>query len=165
MAIPFLTGLVLLVENVTNKEKVMPDPFRLDAFLPYALNRAAEAVGLDFQKIYKDRYGLLRTEWRVLAHLGEWGELTARQICDRSGVHKTKVSRAVAALAARRFLSRHRLPSDLRQEVLSLTQAGRAAYQDLAAHAAAYDARIAAQLGPDETAALKAALRRLSGRQ
>ena len=39
-------------------------------FLPYLLNHAAEEVGQGFGRIYQDRYGMLRTEWRVLAHLG-----------------------------------------------------------------------------------------------
>jgi len=46
----------------------------------HLLNRAAEEVSLDFQHHYKDRYGMLRTEWRVLAHLGERGTMTARDI-------------------------------------------------------------------------------------
>ena len=53
----------------------------LSHFLPYLLNQAAEVVSQDFQPNYKNRYGMLRTEWRVLFHLGRLGEMTATQIC------------------------------------------------------------------------------------
>ena len=46
------------------------DEFNLHDFLPYLLNQAAEESSLAFQQIYKGRYGMLRTEWRVLFHLG-----------------------------------------------------------------------------------------------
>jgi DNA-binding MarR family transcriptional regulator len=138
------------------------DHFDLEAFLPYALNRAAEAASRGFQAIYKARYGMLRTEWRVLAHLGRYGEMTARDICTRADLHKTKVSRAVKALEARRFLTRRTVETDRRQEVLALTQAGAAAYRQLADEARAYDAALAAGLAPADLAALRRTLRILS---
>ncbi|MFL3647262.1 MAG: hypothetical protein ACJ04O_12475, partial [Cellvibrionales bacterium] len=54
--------------------------FDLQAFLPYLLNQAAEASSLSFQRVYQERYGMLRGEWRVLFHLGIFGQMTARDI-------------------------------------------------------------------------------------
>jgi DNA-binding MarR family transcriptional regulator len=79
--------------------------FSLPEFLPYLLNQAAEAVGKDFQSYYRDKYGMLRTEWRVLFHLGCYGDMTAKRICELASVHKTKVSRAVSALEAKRYVA------------------------------------------------------------
>ena len=138
------------------------DDFDLEGFLPYALNRAAETASRGFQAIYKARYGMLRTEWRVLAHLGRYGGMTARDICLRADLHKTKVSRAVKALETRRFLTRRTVETDRRQEVLALTPAGVGAYRQLAAEARAYDAALAARLAPDELSALRRALMSLS---
>jgi len=84
------------------------DVFELQDFLPYQLNQAAEAASLSFQQIYKGRYGMLRTEWRVLFHLGLYGQMTATEIGQRSRMHKTKISRAVSALEEKRFLTRAR---------------------------------------------------------
>ena len=94
------------------------DDFDLQLFLPYLLNQAAEAASLAFTQIYKNRYGMLRTEWRVLFHLGIYGTLTAKEIGERARSHKTKISRAVAALEKRRYLKRTRLESDRRVEAL-----------------------------------------------
>jgi DNA-binding MarR family transcriptional regulator len=138
------------------------DDFDLEGFLPYALNRAAEAASHGFEAIYRAQYGMLRTEWRVLAHLGRYGGMTARDICLRAGLHKTKVSRAVKALETRRFLSRTTVQVDRRQEVLLLTSAGRAAFRRLALEARRYDAALAATLPPEDLAALRRSLRYLS---
>ena len=73
--------------------------FDLQDFLPYLLNQAAEVSSLEFQQVYRDRYGMLRTEWRVLFHLGLYGTMTAAQIGSRAKMHKTKISRAVQRLS------------------------------------------------------------------
>jgi DNA-binding MarR family transcriptional regulator len=132
--------------------------FDLEAFLPYALNRAAETASRGFASIYKARYGMLRTEWRVLAHLGRSGEMTARDICLRADLHKTKVSRAVKALAERRFLTRRTADGDRRHEILALTPAGAAAYRELAAEAVAFDAALARAFSPEDLVILRRAL-------
>jgi len=137
--------------------------FDLRTFLPYLLNQAAEAASLDFQQDYKDRYGMLRTEWRVLFHLGIYERMTASDISARARIHKTKISRAVSRLEARRFLQRSRDDDDRRVEWLELTQAGQAAYRDLHKVAERYDAALQEALGAAETAQLKQALRTLSG--
>ena len=140
------------------------DDFDLREFLPYLLNQAAEDSSLGFQAIYKQRYGMLRTDWRVLFHLGIYGRMTAREICDRTRMHKTKISRAVQRLSQRRFLTRDRDARDRRLEYLSLTPAGQAAYRELRAIARDYQDRLIRDLGeePAEIARLLDILRRLA---
>ena len=138
------------------------DDFDLQLFLPYLLNQAAEASSLGFTQIYKDRYGMLRTEWRVLFHLGIYGTLTAKEIGERARSHKTKISRAVGALEARRYLKRKRLESDRRVEALELTPAGVSVYNALREEARRYDQTVASQMSEEEHAVLKKLLVRLS---
>ncbi|MEL7098031.1 MAG: MarR family winged helix-turn-helix transcriptional regulator [Pseudomonadota bacterium] len=139
--------------------------FNLNTFLPYLLNQAAEAASLSFQQVYKDRYGMLRTEWRVLFHLGLYGQLTASEIGARASLHKTKVSRAVSRLEARRYLSRARDTADRRVEHLALTPAGQAVFKDLRQVAERYDADLVAALPPGEAQRLREVLLRLAGRE
>lgn len=137
-------------------------PFDLQAFLPYLLNQAAEESSLGFQKVYKGRYGMLRSEWRVLFHLGMFGQMTATEIGGRAKIHKTKVSRAVQRLAERRFVRRARSEEDRRVEWLELTPAGQKAYEDLREVAANYEAELQSKLTRDEVALLKDVLKKLS---
>lgn len=105
--------------------------FDLERFLPYLLNQAAEATSRSFHATYRHAYGMTRTQWRVLANLGKFGAMSARDICVISHIEKTKVSRAVAALEAEGWLTRSPSTEDRRSEILSLTEAGRAVFADL----------------------------------
>lgn len=138
------------------------DDFDPRLFLPYLLNQAAEESSLAFQRVYKRRYGMLRTEWRVVFHLAIYGEMTARDISLRARIHKTKISRAVQKLADRRFLVRIRDESDRRSERLSLTPAGRSAYEDLSKVAQRYDASLTAQFTAEDVARLRRMLATLA---
>ncbi|MDK3020285.1 MarR family winged helix-turn-helix transcriptional regulator [Pseudodonghicola flavimaris] len=140
------------------------DSFDLASFLPFLLNQAAEEASLAFQNVYKGRYGMLRTEWRVLSHLGMYGRMTAKDIGDRARVHKTKISRAVRRLEERRFLTRSPDEADRRSEILQLTPAGEAAYRDLSGVARDYDAQLAARFSPEDQALLRRMLRQLADR-
>ena len=127
--------------------------FDLATFIPYLLNRAAEKTSHEFEAVYKSRYGMLRMEWRVLFHLGRYGALTAKDICQKGDLHKTKVSRAVAALEEKRFLDRKSQPQDRRYETLSLSHKGLTVYRDLCREAAEFHHRIINRL-PDQDVSL-----------
>ena len=141
----------------------MARDFDLKDFTPYLLAIAAEEASLAFQSAYKARYGMLRTEWRVLFHLGRAGALTARDICDRARLHKTKVSRAVAALEAKRFLARRRRDDDRRHEELRLTKAGEAAFRALYEEARQFDDGFMGRFSAEERRVLRRCLSRIAG--
>jgi len=134
---------------------------KLEKFLPYRLVRAAEAVSLDFSRIYKEKHGLSRPEWRVLATLAQFGRATATDIGAHSAMHKTKVSRAVFELERRRWLAREADEKDRRVEWLELTQAGRNVFTTLAAPAKDYEQKLFAMLGKGSAKHLLAALGKL----
>lgn len=136
--------------------------FHLPHFLPYLLNQAAEAASQEFQAYYRARYGMLRTEWRVLFHLGCYGPLPAKRICEMASIHKTKVSRAVAALEGKRYLARDQMADDRRVEGLSLTPSGRAVFEDLSRAAERFEALLVEGLSPAELEVLKRGLLKLS---
>jgi DNA-binding MarR family transcriptional regulator len=121
--------------------------FDLGAFLPYRLNRAAEAISLRFAAHYKARYAMTRPEWRTMAALGSYGRMTATAIGVNATMHKTKVSRAVKSLEDRRWLKRSLDESDRRVEHLELTAAGLRIYREMVGLAHAYEQQLAGLLG------------------
>ena len=135
--------------------------FDLAEFLPYLLNQAAEATSRGFSRHYRDAYGMTRTQWRVMAHLAHDGEMTASAICAASNLDKTKVSRAVAAMEQRGWLTRAASDQDRRAACLHLTDAGTEIHGALAAQARLYQSRLSSRLGKAETAALARTLRAL----
>ena len=105
---------------------------------------------------------MLRTEWRVLFHLGRYGKLTAKEICERAQIHKTKVSRAVRALEEKRFLTRKEVPDDRRHEMLALTKSGQRVFQELIQEAQKFDAALLKDFSAQETALMRTLLTRLA---
>ena len=130
-------------------------PFELSDFLPYLLNQAADATSRDFEVNYKAKYGMLRTEWRVVFHLGLYGAMTAKEICDRARMHKTKVSRAVRALEVKRYLTRTPLEGDRRHETLALTPSGNRVFDDLYKEAQRFDAAMMGEFSDREQAQIR----------
>ncbi len=133
--------------------------FCLDEFLPYRLYRLSEAAGEGFQIIYKNRAGLTRPQWRVLATLGETGQMTATQLGQHTAMHKTKISRAIGDLEIRRWIVRERRTDDRRFEDVALTKAGTRAYQDLTNQAKAYNDKILSSATLTEQADIEKGLR------
>jgi DNA-binding MarR family transcriptional regulator len=121
----------------------------LEGFLPYRLNRLAAALSQAFRAVYGPHHDLTVPEWRVLATLGQFETMSAKEIGAHSAMHKTKVSRAVRALEERRWLTRRESPEDRREEILRLTPLGRKTYTDIVPRALAFEAKILGTLGPD----------------
>ena len=120
---------------------------RLEDFLPYRMNRVAALISSRFRTVYGPHHDLTVPEWRVLATLGQLESMTAKAVGAHSSMHKTKVSRAVIALETRRWLLRRENVEDRREEVLSLTPAGKAVYADIVPRALNFEANIMAALG------------------
>jgi len=121
----------------------------LETFLPYRLNRLSAVVSQAFRAVYGPHHDLTVPEWRVLATLGQFEAMSAKEIGAHSAMHKTKVSRAVRALEERRWLTRRESPDDRREEILRLTSLGRKTYGEIVPRALAFEARILEALGPD----------------
>jgi DNA-binding MarR family transcriptional regulator len=134
------------------------DILALEDFLPYRLNRLADAISRDFSATYRGQLGITRPEWRLIATLGQYGTMTATRIGRHSAMHKTKVSRAVTALEQRRWVTRATDEADRRVEHLKLTKAGEEVYRGMVPVAKAFEARMMAGLTPAEQAAVAAGL-------
>ena len=91
-------------------------PLKLEEFLPHRLNVLSSLVSQALTRVY-GRYGIGIPEWRVLVTLGVNGVMTGKAVGAHTHMHKTKVSRAVAQLEQRKFLTRRANRADLREVV------------------------------------------------
>jgi DNA-binding MarR family transcriptional regulator len=114
-------------------------PLRLEDFLPYRLNVLAASVSEGLARVYSERFGIDIPAWRVLATLGQFDRSTATGIGTHSRMHKTKVSRAVAALEARGLIRRTANPGDKREAFVALTGEGRSMYEAIVPLALAFE--------------------------
>lgn len=122
-----------------------------------------DVIALQGSFLGHERREVLRAEWRALFHLGHYGEMTASEIVIRANLHKTKVSRAVAALERRRFWPREEVADDRWHETLRITPTGQAAYAELTGLAEAHNTRLLRGVPAAQREMLFTFLRKIAG--
>jgi DNA-binding MarR family transcriptional regulator len=134
---------------------------RLDAYLPYRLSVASNAVSGLIARAYQDRFGLSVPQWRLICVLAEDGALTQGQIVARTVMDKVTVSRSAQGLLRRRLIVRSDHHADARSHVLQLSPQGQRLYAEIAPLAMAYEQALVSGLSPGEVDDLKRLLTRL----
>jgi DNA-binding MarR family transcriptional regulator len=137
------------------------EDLKLDAYLPYRLSVASNAVSGLIARAYQDRFGLTIPQWRLVCVLAEDGPATQNQIVARTVMDKVTVSRAAQGLLNRGFVDRSDHHADGRSHVLALTPEGARLHSEIAPLALAYEAALISGLTPEEVTLLKRLLGRL----
>lgn len=141
----------------------MADGLKLDNFLPYRLSIASNAVSDAVATAYRTLFGLRIPEWRLVAVLAEGGAMSQQALCGRTRMDKVTVSRAAIALADRGLIVRAANPDDQRSHLLTLSDAGRTLYAQVAPKAIELERRVFAGFSAEEVAQLRAMLERIEG--
>jgi DNA-binding MarR family transcriptional regulator len=132
----------------------MTNPFALENFLPFRLNRLAAEVSERLSRIYAARFDLDIPQWRVIATLAGRGEATAQVIVQSTRTHKSTISRAVQELEEKCLVERAISGNDKRAHVLKLTSEGRRLFQKLKPLVFDYQDKLLGKIEPREADAL-----------
>lgn len=133
----------------------------LERFLPYRLSILSNRVSQTIANLYAARFGLAITEWRVMAVLGRYPDLSANQVAERTAMDKVAVSRAVAKLLERGLIQREIHGDDRRRSVLTLSEAGYSVYDEVVPMALDCERRLFECLSDEEHKALDAVIDKL----
>ena len=90
----------------------------LERFLPYRLSVLTNTISEGLARRYRKHYPLSVTEWRILAVLGRFPGLAAREVCERTAMDKVAISRGVRSLTEKGLLERRRDRKDRRRQRL-----------------------------------------------
>ncbi len=130
------------------------DRLRLDRFVPYRLSVLSNIVSMSIAHAYEREFGLTIPEWRVLAVLARYPNLSAIEVAERTAMDKVAVSRAVQSLLAARRLIRAYDKGDRRRSILRLSSSGRAVYTRVAPLALGYERKLLNALSASERRSL-----------
>ena len=139
----------------------MSGELKLDAYLPYRLSVASNAVSALIATRYEALFGLRVPEWRLVAVLGAGEPRTQQALGAATRMDKVTVSRALRTLTARGLVARRPHPGDARAQVAQLTAAGARLYRAVAPQALEMEARVLAGFTPAERAQFLALLERV----
>jgi len=129
-------------------------PKVLGDLLIYRLGRLYATAGAMTLRVCEGEFGIPRREWRLLAVLGEGGEMQPSELAARAELDRTRTSRALAGLQARGLVERRVVASDRRLARVGLTEQGRALHARILPRVAAINGAVLALLDDDEVAAL-----------
>ncbi len=133
----------------------------LEHFLPYRLSVLSNRISGAIAREYSERLSLSVTEWRVMAVLGRYPGLSAREVAERTAMDKVAVSRAVASLLSAGRLEREFDDEDRRRSVLRLSRAGLAVYDQVVPLALGFEQHVLEGMPEAERALLFRLLDRL----
>lgn len=143
---------------------VLKHPRHIDDFLLYRLHNlarlATQGVGLMFRR----EIGISRRDWRILAFVGQYPELSLTRLAELAALDTVVASRCVAPLVKRGLIASVRLPSNKRIAALTLTDAGRVLYEQAWLAGQRYNLEFVACLSDDEAGVLDALITRLKAR-
>ncbi len=134
----------------------------LERFLPYRLSILSNTISQAIAGVYGERFNLNVTQWRVIAVLGRYPNLSAVDVAERTKMDKVAISRAVNDLIAGGRLDRSVDKSDRRRSVLCLSNHGWDVYREIAPLALACEARLKSSLTASECDALERILDKLT---
>lgn len=103
----------------------------LERYLPYRLSILSNKVSGIIAEHYKNKFALSVTEWRIMAVLGEYPDISADEVSSKTRIEKSLISRAVSRLLQRHLIIRDVDSSDRRRSQLALTETGLAVYDDI----------------------------------
>lgn len=143
---------------------VLKHPAHIEEFLLYRIHNlarlATQGVGLMFRR----EIGISRRDWRILAFVGRYPDLNLTRLAELASLDTVVASRCVAQLVKRGLIANSRLPSNKRITVLTLTEAGKIAYERARAGGQKYNVEFVACLSDEEAGVLDALLTRLEQR-
>ncbi len=117
----------------------MTDELILEDFLPYRLSVLSHTISTTIANVYEKRFGVSIPEWRVIAILGRFPDLSAVEVADRTMLDKVAVSRAVTKLIRNGRIDRQFADADRRRSILNLSDEGRQVHDEIAPLALAFE--------------------------
>jgi DNA-binding MarR family transcriptional regulator len=140
------------------------DKLHLEHFVPYRLSVLTNIVSMSIADAYEREFGLTIPQWRVIAVLARYPDLSAIEVAERTAMDKVAVSRAVQGLLAARRLVRSYDAGDRRRSRLRLSSAGKSVYTRVAPLALNYERKLLDALSPTDRKALDRLVGRLIDR-
>lgn len=130
----------------------------------YRLSRLQAVAVAPLGRLCQARYGVSRREWRLIVVLARHGPVLSSELADLARLDRARTSRIVTALADMKLLAREVIPSDRRQAKVSLTDEGRALYDEFLPVVVELNRQLLLALAPEEIALLDGLMDRLAER-
>jgi DNA-binding MarR family transcriptional regulator len=111
-------------QDVTENSRVSVHALDLDRYIPAYLTYLAGKISSGASAIYRPRFGVGITDWRIMAMLAAEPWISAGRICESTGLDKAAVSRSVGELEISGIVEVRPDKFDKRRQIIALTRKG-----------------------------------------
>lgn len=155
--------LVVIATNVKIYATMTTKPaLTLERFAPYRLSRLSNRVSSIIATAYRDKFALTVTEWRIMAVLGEFPDLSGEEVSNKTQIEKSILSRAIQKLLKRHLITRSIDQADRRRQMLQLSALGEEIYDQIVPISLAYEQELMSCFNQTEQKQFSELLDRLS---
>ncbi|PCI32041.1 MAG: MarR family transcriptional regulator [Alphaproteobacteria bacterium] len=134
----------------------------LEDFLPYRLSFLTNIISRKLARLYSEKFDISPQEWKILANLNRYPNISAAQAGEKTAMDKVAVSRALKELCDKGLVHKIFSKVDRRRSVLTLTEEGTDIYQQIEPMVANYEAALLDILDKDELSQLDHLLSKLT---
>lgn len=138
-----------------------PPVLILERYLPYRLSILSNKVSGLVARAYKDKFALSVTDWRIMAVLGEYPDVSADEISVKTQIEKSLISRAISKLLKRQLIVREVSKEDKRRSQISLSASGYKVYEEIVPCSLQYENDLLSCLSEQEQVELSELIDRL----
>jgi DNA-binding MarR family transcriptional regulator len=117
-------------------------PRNITDLLNYRLASLIASSGAAVIRVCEGRFGISRREWHVIGLLVAFGGKSPSELADLSHLDRSRVSRAISALAEKGLIKRSALQADQRRAKIELTPAGQELHGQMFEEISAINARL-----------------------
>lgn len=104
----------------------------LDRYIPFLLTATANKLSSGASRVYREKFNIGITDWRILAMLAVEPNITAARICNVIGLNKAATSRTLLNLRNRGYVQESKSQStDKRSTVIHLTESGKMIHDEI----------------------------------
>jgi DNA-binding MarR family transcriptional regulator len=140
----------------------LQDPRTHDDLLNFQLKRLLRKSGAPAIRLCEGRFGVTRSEWRLVAALVEHGPTSRSALSQYTQLDQARLSRILETLLAKNLVERHAVAGDHRRLSLAATERGRQLYAELFPQLALINRRLMEALDEQEAACLERCLSKLT---
>jgi DNA-binding MarR family transcriptional regulator len=145
-------------------ERASSKALDFNVYVPAYLTLLANKISSGASAIYRPKFGVGITEWRIVALLAVEPWIAAGRVCDVTGLDKAAVSRSLRDLAQRGLVDMEVDAADQRRQLIALTHKGVLLHDRMVDIAVERERQLLAALSTEEQAALIDFLQRLRSR-
>jgi len=150
-------GAIYPADVMPNKSSIADDAsvIPMDRRITYQCLLISTRISQLIAPMLEEKYGLSVPTWRVMAVIGRYGPLSAKEVAGYTSTDAFFVSRGISHLRKHQLITKHADPADRRRVVLQLTKKGESIRDDVERVISRVETAILGALGEAEREALK----------